>query len=66
VAPAICFLIASRNPNSDSAEAGIKEDAQQFSVLENCWDMPANNYQFLAEWQVDAPLELIYEILKEG
>jgi uncharacterized protein YndB with AHSA1/START domain len=28
--------------------------------------MPANNYQFLAEWQVNAPLELIYEILKEG
>jgi len=28
--------------------------------------MPANNYQFLTEWQVDAPRELIYEILKEG
>ncbi len=28
--------------------------------------MPANNYQFLTEWQFDAPRELIYEILKEG
>jgi uncharacterized protein YndB with AHSA1/START domain len=28
--------------------------------------MPANNYQFLTVWQVDAPHELVYEILKEG
>jgi hypothetical protein len=28
--------------------------------------MPANNYQFLTEWQVDAPLELFYKTLKEG
>ena len=28
--------------------------------------MPANNYQFLPEWQVDAPLELIYKTLKVG
>jgi hypothetical protein len=28
--------------------------------------MPANDYQFLTEWQVDAPHELVYEILKEG
>jgi hypothetical protein len=28
--------------------------------------MPANNYQFLTEWQVDAPLEQIYITLKEG
>jgi uncharacterized protein YndB with AHSA1/START domain len=28
--------------------------------------MPANNYQFLTIWQVDAPPEQVYEILKEG
>ena len=28
--------------------------------------MPANIYHFLTEWHVDAPRELIYEILKAG
>lgn len=28
--------------------------------------MPANEYEFLTEWQIAAPRELIYEILKEG
>lgn len=28
--------------------------------------MPANEYQFVTEWRVDAPRELVYEILKEG
>ncbi len=28
--------------------------------------MPANDYQFLTEWKVNAPSELIYEILKES
>jgi hypothetical protein len=28
--------------------------------------MPANEYEFLTEWHVAAPRELIYEILKEG
>ena len=28
--------------------------------------MPANEYQFLTEWRVGAPRELLYEILKEG
>lgn len=28
--------------------------------------MPANEYEFLTEWRVAAPPELVYEILKEG
>lgn len=28
--------------------------------------MPANEYAFLTEWRVDAPRDLIFEILKEG
>jgi hypothetical protein len=28
--------------------------------------MPANSYQFLTEWRVEAPRELLYEILKES
>lgn len=28
--------------------------------------MPANQYQFLTQWHVAAPQELLYEILKEG
>jgi uncharacterized protein YndB with AHSA1/START domain len=28
--------------------------------------MPANDYQFFTEWRIDAPRELLYEILKEG
>ncbi|MCI0336299.1 MAG: SRPBCC family protein [Acidobacteria bacterium] len=28
--------------------------------------MPANAYHFITEWRVDAPRELLYEILKEG
>ena len=28
--------------------------------------MPANEYQFLTEWRVAAPRQLLYEILKEG
>jgi hypothetical protein len=28
--------------------------------------MPANEYQFMTAWRVAAPVELIYEILKEG
>ena len=28
--------------------------------------MPANEYEFLTEWRIQAPRELLYEILKEG
>lgn len=28
--------------------------------------MPANNYEFLTEWRVRAPIELVYNILREG
>jgi hypothetical protein len=28
--------------------------------------MPANQYQFLTQWHIQAPCELLYEILKEG
>ncbi len=28
--------------------------------------MPANEYQFLTEWRIVAPRQLLYEILKEG
>ncbi len=28
--------------------------------------MPANEYQFYTDWRVKAPIELVYEILKEG
>ncbi|HZS07160.1 MAG TPA: SRPBCC family protein [Blastocatellia bacterium] len=28
--------------------------------------MPANEYQFLTEWRVEAPAELLFDILKEG
>jgi hypothetical protein len=28
--------------------------------------MPANEYEFLTEWNIPAPRELVYEILKEG
>lgn len=28
--------------------------------------MPANEYAFLTEWHVNAPRELVYDILKEG
>ena len=28
--------------------------------------MPANEYAFLTEWNVNAPRELVYDILKEG
>jgi hypothetical protein len=28
--------------------------------------MPANEYAFLTEWRVQAPIELVYDILKEG
>lgn len=28
--------------------------------------MPANDYQFLTEWEVDAPREVLFEILKDG
>lgn len=28
--------------------------------------MPANEYEFLTKWRVIAPIELVYDILKEG
>ncbi|MFN7926928.1 MAG: SRPBCC family protein [Blastocatellia bacterium] len=28
--------------------------------------MPANEYAFLTEWRVTAPIELVYDILKDG
>jgi uncharacterized protein YndB with AHSA1/START domain len=28
--------------------------------------MPANNYQFMTEWKIDAPREVLYEILRDG
>jgi hypothetical protein len=28
--------------------------------------MPANEYHFITEWRVEAPIETVYEILKDG
>lgn len=28
--------------------------------------MPANEYEFITEWRVEAPIETVYEILKDG
>lgn len=28
--------------------------------------MPANKYEFLTEWRVTAPIDLVYDILREG
>jgi uncharacterized protein YndB with AHSA1/START domain len=28
--------------------------------------MPANHYEFLTEWRVRAPIQLVYDILREG